>query len=161
LDVHRTLLVAHPAERMYDLIEGAEHYPAFLPWCAGAQVSERTDSVVAATIAVDWHGVRFDVVTRNDKLRPHWLGIRLERGPFRTFSADWNLKPLGLDGCRIDFALHFELAGDVLDRVAAHAFERTVSRVVDAFVRRADELGEAIPRLAYVDPVDLHADQKR
>ena len=58
MEVHRVLLVQHPAERMYDLIEGAEHYPEFLPWCSKATVLERNESVVAATIGIDWHGHR-------------------------------------------------------------------------------------------------------
>ncbi len=32
------VLVAHAAEEMFDLIEGAEHYPEFLPWRAGATI---------------------------------------------------------------------------------------------------------------------------
>ena len=36
MNVRRLLFVHHPAERMYDLIEGAEYYPDFLPWCSKA-----------------------------------------------------------------------------------------------------------------------------
>ena len=58
---------------MFDLIERAEHYPAFLPWCAAATILERDDAIVAARIAVAWHGVNFEIVTRNPKKRPEWL----------------------------------------------------------------------------------------
>ena len=152
VDVRRVVLVSHPASRMYDLIEGAEHYPEFLPWCAGATVLERDDEVVAARIAVDWHGVRLSFTTRNRKRRPEWLGLALAEGPFRAFRGDWFLKPLGDAGCRIDFAMHYEFAGDVLGRLASPVFERITDSMVDAFVRRADDLGEAIPALAPVVP---------
>ena len=38
MDVRKTVLVGHSAERMFDLIEACEHYPDFLPWCSGATV---------------------------------------------------------------------------------------------------------------------------
>ena len=39
------------AERMFDLIEAAEHYPEFLPWCARARrSSSATDAIVVADI---------------------------------------------------------------------------------------------------------------
>ena len=146
------LLVSHPVERMYNLIEGAEHYPAFLPWCSSATVLERDDAVVAATIGVDWHGLRMTFTTRNRKRRPEWLGLALERGPFREFSGEWLLKPLGDAGCRIDFTLRYEFASDILGRVASPVFERITNTLVDAFVTRADALGDAIPALAWVKP---------
>jgi ribosome-associated toxin RatA of RatAB toxin-antitoxin module len=154
MDVRRMVLVQHPAERMYDLIEGAEHYPAFLPWCARATVLERDESVVAATIGIDWHGVRFEIATRNRKRRPEWLEFTLTRGPFRRFHGEWLLRKLGDSGCRIDFALHYEFASDMLAHAASPAFERIANTMVDAFVRRADQVGDAIPALAWVIPPD-------
>ena len=59
MHVHRSLLVLHPAERMFDLIEGAEHYPAFLPWCAAATILERNDALVAARLTIAVRGFRF------------------------------------------------------------------------------------------------------
>jgi ribosome-associated toxin RatA of RatAB toxin-antitoxin module len=150
MDIRRMVLVEHPVERMYDLIEGAEHYPAFLPWCARATVLERNESIVAATIGIDWHGVRLEFTTRNRKRRPEWLQVALERGPFRRFRGEWLLKPLGPHGCKIDFTFQYELASGVLGRVASPVFERITNTLVDAFVHRADQLGDGIPALESV-----------
>jgi ribosome-associated toxin RatA of RatAB toxin-antitoxin module len=155
MEVRRLLLVTHPAERMYDLIESAEHYPAFLPWCASATVTERSDEIVAADIVVDWHGVRFDFATRNVKRRPQWMGVRLARGPFREFEGEWQLTPLGAEGCRIAFTLRYDFSTPLLARVASHVFERITNTLVDAFVARADALGERIPRVEPVHPAPL------
>ena len=150
MDIRRVLLVQHPAERMYDLIEGAEHYPEFLPWCAKATVLERSELVVAATIGIDWHGVRLEFTTRNRKRRPEWLELALERGPFRRFHGEWLLKPLGASGCKIDFRFHYEFGSEILGHVASPVFERITNTLVDAFVHRADQLGDGIPPLAAV-----------
>jgi ribosome-associated toxin RatA of RatAB toxin-antitoxin module len=147
MDVRRILLVPHPAERMYDLIEGAEHYPAFLPWCAAATILERNDEEVAARVTVEVRGVRFQFATRNRKRRPTWMGLGLEEGPFRRFDGEWNLVPLGPEGCRIDFVLRYDFENAVMRRVAGAVFERITSTLVEAFVARADALGERIPKL--------------
>lgn len=153
MQVRRTLLVAHPAERMYDLIEGAEHYPAFLPWCAAATILERTDDVVAARVLVEVRGVRFAFVTRNRKRRPEWMGLALDEGPFSRFDGAWNLRPLGASGCRIDFALDYDFDRALMRKVAGAVFERITNTLVDAFVARADALGERIPRIATATPL--------
>ena len=94
MEVHRSALVAHTPERLFDIIEAAEHYPLFLPWCERADILQRDDGIVAARIAVSWRGVRFSFVTRNPKRRPTWMAIALEEGPFRRFDGQWQLAPV-------------------------------------------------------------------
>jgi ribosome-associated toxin RatA of RatAB toxin-antitoxin module len=151
MNVRRLLFVQHPATRMYDLIEGAEYYPDFLPWCSSVTILERTEHVVAATLGVDWHGVRIEFTTRNRKRRPEWLELALVRGPFRHFRGEWRLKSLGTDGCKIEFLLDYEFASDLLGRAAGPLFEHITNTLVDAFVRRADALGNSIPSLQAVE----------
>jgi ribosome-associated toxin RatA of RatAB toxin-antitoxin module len=152
VDVRRLLLVAHPAERMFDLIEGAEHYPDFLPWCAEATILERSEAVVAARLVVAVRGVRFTIATRNRKARPGWMGLALDDGPFSVFDGEWQLTPLGGDGCKVAFALRYDFSNAALRALAAPVFERVTSTLVDAFVSRADALGERIPKLYDVVP---------
>ena len=142
MDVARSALLDYPVETMFDIVERAEHYPEFLPWCARSRILERSDDVVSAEIEVDYHGVRFSLVTRNPKRRPDWLAIRLERGPFRRFEGDWRLTPLAPDACKIAFAMHYEMAGP-LARVAGPVFDRIANTFVDAFVARAQSMRAA------------------
>ena len=106
--VRKSALVEHSAENMFDLIEAAEDYPAFLPWCASANILSRDDAIVAAEITVDFHGVRFQLTTRNPKRRPEFMAIVLERGPFRKFEGEWRLTPLAPSACKIEFGLQYE-----------------------------------------------------
>ena len=138
MEVHRSALVAHSAEDMFDLIEAAEHYPAFLPWCAAATILEREASMVAARITVAWHGIRFDITTRNPKKRPEWLAVRMEKGPFRRFDGDWHLRALAPSACKVEFALRYELDGTLIRTVAGSVLEHISGTFVDAFVKRAD-----------------------
>jgi ribosome-associated toxin RatA of RatAB toxin-antitoxin module len=138
MDVRKTVLVGHSAERMFDLIEACEHYPDFLPWCSGATVVARDDATVVADITVNYHGVRFDFRTRNPKRRPYTMTIHLERGPFRHFDGVWDLTPLSADGCRIDFALRYDFDSTAMARIARPVFDRIANTLVDRFVAQAD-----------------------
>ncbi len=139
MEIKRSVLVPYPREEMFDLIEQAEHYPLFLPWCTTAKILERSDDWVAARIDFKYLQVRFGFQTRNPKFRPEWLKVRMVEGPFRRFEADWLLSPLGSQGCRIQFALSYEVSDGLLDRVAAHAVELVARSMMDAFVKRAEE----------------------
>jgi ribosome-associated toxin RatA of RatAB toxin-antitoxin module len=139
-DVRKSALVAFPIETIFDLVEAAEHYPAFLPWCAGATVLARDDNLVSARIGVDYHGVRFSFVTRNPKRRPEYMAIQVQEGPFRRFEGEWQLTPLAADACKIDFRLHYEFQSAVMAKVAGPVFDRIANTLVNAFVGRAEEL---------------------
>jgi ribosome-associated toxin RatA of RatAB toxin-antitoxin module len=143
MDVRKTVLVGHPAERMFDVIEAAEHYPDFLPWCARAVIVARDTAEVVADLAVDYHGIRFGFRTRNPKRRPTWMAIHLERGPFRRFEGAWDLTPLSADGCRVDFALHYDFASTAMAKLARPVFDRIASTLVDRFVARVDAVDAA------------------
>jgi ribosome-associated toxin RatA of RatAB toxin-antitoxin module len=155
IEVRKTLLVPYTAERMFDLIERAEDYPQFLPWCAAATILERSDDVVAAAITVDYRGVKFHFATRNPKRRPGWLAIRLERGPFRRFEGEWHLSPLGDEGCRIQFDLHYEFASTVMRTLAGAVFARIADTLVDAFVSRAEQVYVAAPPTLAMTPMPV------
>ena len=143
MEVRRSALVGFPAETMFDLIEAAERYPEFLPWCAETRVVERDDHVVVADIRVNYRNIRLDFTTRNPKRRPEYMAITLERGPFRRFEGDWHLTPLAADACKIEFALRYDFASPVLGRLAGPVFDRIANTLVDAFVARAERLKAA------------------
>ncbi len=142
------MLLPYSVEDMFDLIEQAEAYPQFLPWCTAATILERSDDWVAARIEFSYLKVRFGFQTRNPKRRPHWLQVRLVEGPFRRFHADWHLAPLGQQGCKVSFDLSYEIADGVLDKVAVTAVEAVSRSMMDAFVKRAENtLSLAAPTL--------------
>ena len=141
MEIRRSALIAYPAERTFDLIEAAEHYPDFLPWCSSALILARDEAIVAARIGIAFHGLRFDLTTRNAKRRPEWMAIRMEKGPFRRFEGEWHITPLGSNACKIALALRYEF-DNALGRLAGKVFDGIADSIVDAFARRAEhELG--------------------
>jgi CRP/FNR family transcriptional regulator, cyclic AMP receptor protein len=148
MQITKSVLVPHPAEAMFDLIEAVEHYPAFVNGCRAVALLERTDDVVAARLTLRQAGVSIELETRNPKRRPVWMEVKLTRGPFRHFLGEWRLTPLNASACRIDFTLAYEMDG-VAGRIAAPVFARIADNLVDAFVARAARVlpaGVAAPK---------------
>jgi ribosome-associated toxin RatA of RatAB toxin-antitoxin module len=137
LEVQRSVLLPYSAEDMFDLIEQAEHYPSFLPWCTGVTIFERSEEWVAARIEFSYLKVRFGMRTRNPKQRPQWLNVRLEEGPFKRFHGDWTFTQLGDLGCKVNFVASFEISDGILDAIAKQVVDLVAGSMVEAFVKRA------------------------
>jgi len=138
VEIRRSALIQSSAACTFDLIEAAEHYPAFLPWCANAVILARDESLVAARLTVNYHGLRFDLTTRNPKKRPHWMAVHLDRGPFRRFEGEWRLTELAAEACKIEFLLRYEFDSALVGRLAGGVFDGIANTLVDAFARRAE-----------------------
>jgi ribosome-associated toxin RatA of RatAB toxin-antitoxin module len=138
VEIERSVLLPYSAQDIFDLIEAAEHYPQFLPWCTGVTILERSDDWVAARLDFSYLKLRFGFQTRNPKRRPEWLRVQLVEGPFKHFRGDWSLTPIGRSGCRVSITITFEVADGYFDSLAAPAVNSVTRAMVDAFVKRAD-----------------------
>jgi ribosome-associated toxin RatA of RatAB toxin-antitoxin module len=138
--VRRSALLVQPAGHLFDVIEAAEHYPRFLPWCVGAVILCRNDDVVSADLEVKLAGMNFSMRTRNPKRRPTYMAIHLERGPFRRFEGEWQLTALTPDACKVDFMLDYEFDNGLMTQAAGPMFKRAADTLMDAFVRHAQSL---------------------
>jgi ribosome-associated toxin RatA of RatAB toxin-antitoxin module len=143
--VRRSALLAQPAEHLFDVIEAAEHYPRFLPWCVGAAIVSRDDDVVSADLQVRLAGMNFSMRTRNPKRRPGYMAIHLEHGPFRRFEGEWQLTVLAPDACKVAFMLDYEFDSRFMTAAAGPVFGRAADTLMDAFIRHAESLPKAAP----------------
>ncbi len=137
--VEKSVLVPHPPERMFDLVDRVEDYPSFLPWCGGTEVKWRDEATTVATIHIAYLGIRHSFTTENTKSRPGEMRISLQEGPFSELEGDWLFVPLGDDACKVIFRLQYTFSSRALETVLAPVFNHITSTFVDAFVRRADE----------------------
>ncbi len=138
--VEKSVLVAHPPECMFELVDRVEDYPDFLPWCGGTELKLRDESRTVATVHIAYLGIRQSFTTENLKTRPREMRIRLQDGPFSELEGDWSFIPLGEEACKVEFRLQYEFSSRVLETVLAPVFSHITNTFVDAFVRRADEV---------------------
>ena len=135
--IARSAIVEHAAREMFDLVEGIESYPKFLPWCLDATVHERSAAGTRATLTVGLRGLRQSFTTHNENHPGEAISMRLVRGPFRHFSAAWRFTPLSPQASRIEFSLEYEFASRALAKLLEPLFEHIADTMVDAFTRRA------------------------
>ena len=138
--VSRSALVPFSAGQMFDLVEGVEQYPQFLPWCSGTAVSHRDPLITRATININYRGIKQSFSTENHKQPPELMSIRLVEGPFRALDGEWRFTPLGADACRIDFRLNYEFSSTLLEKLVGPVFGHIAGTMVDAFLKRADSV---------------------
>ncbi|WP_324778821.1 type II toxin-antitoxin system RatA family toxin [Thiobacillus sedimenti] len=138
--VEKSVLVAHPPERMFELVDRVEDYPDFLPWCGGTELKLRDAQCTVATIHIAYMGIRQSFTTENTKTYPREMRIRLRDGPFSHLEGDWTFLPLGEDACKVEFRLQYVFSSRMLETVLAPVFSHITNTFVDAFVRRADEV---------------------
>jgi ribosome-associated toxin RatA of RatAB toxin-antitoxin module len=125
---------------MFALVDAVEAYPQFLPWCSGTDVIHRDDERTRATLHVNYHGVKQSFTTENAKEAPQHMRVRLVRGPFRVLEGEWRFHPLAEQACKVEFRLHYEFSSRLLETMVGRVFSHIANTMVEAFVKRANEL---------------------
>ncbi len=138
--VERSVLVGYSAQRMYALVADIERYPDFLPWCDTARIDSRDDTLVTATLDVNYHGVRQQFTTRNRQVADTQITMKLLRGPFRTLDGLWSFTALDEEACKIEFSLEYQFSSALLGKLVGPVFGHIANTFVEAFVKRADAL---------------------
>jgi ribosome-associated toxin RatA of RatAB toxin-antitoxin module len=139
-EVVKTVLVAYTPAEMFTLVDGVEDYPNFLPWCGGSKLHARDAEITEATIHISYMQVKQHFSTRNTKVFPESMYIRLTEGPFRQLEGEWHFKALGDAACKIEFKLSYEFSSTLLAKLLGPVFGHIANTFVDAFVQRAETI---------------------
>ncbi|MFG1495141.1 type II toxin-antitoxin system RatA family toxin [Saccharospirillum sp. HFRX-1] len=139
-EIHRTALVPHSAETLYNLINDVEAYPQFLDGIVDAQEIESSETHMVGRLVVRKAGIERTLVTRNQLERPHRIELQLVEGPLKSLTGLWTITPLGDEGCRVALDMSFETDGRLMAMAFGPILRQLGDRMVDAFVQRADEL---------------------
>ena len=141
--VQKSVLIWYSAEEMFDLVIDVERYPDFLPWCDKGRVLERTDNGMLAEVGIAFKGVRQVFTTRNEHVPGREVKLHLVNGPFSTLEGVWYFTPVGdaaQRACRVDFTLRYGFESALLASLVGPVFDKIASSLVDAFVKRADQV---------------------
>lgn len=133
-------IVPFQPRQMYDLVADVSSYPEFLPWCVGARIRERSESLVVADLMIGYKMIR-ERFTSRVTLQPaqRRIDVRYIEGPFKYLQNHWKFQEHP-EGCLIDFYVDFEFKSRFLQRVIQPFFNEAVKRMVRAFESRAEEL---------------------
>ena len=137
----KTILVQYSANQMFKLVDDIETYPEFLPWCANAVILERTNADVKARLDINFHGVKQSFSTQNNtELRPELMEMKLVSGPFKHLYGKWEFIKLAENACKVNFSITYTFSNPLLAKMIGPVFKKITASLVDAFVKRADDL---------------------
>ncbi|AHJ62989.1 type II toxin-antitoxin system RatA family toxin [Granulibacter bethesdensis] len=136
--------VPYQAAQMFDLVADVGRYPEFLPWCVGARVRSRTETLMIADLTIGFGPFRETFTSRVGLHGPERIDVRYENGPFRYLNNRWTFIPHA-NGCTIDFFVDFEFRNRLLQAAIGTVFTETVRRMVNAFLKRAENLYGVAP----------------
>jgi len=138
--INRSALVPFSAKMMFDLVNDVDSYPEFLPWCAAATTLESGDTHRIARVDMRKGPLSQYFTTRNELTADRAIHMSLIDGPFKQLDGRWEFSEIGDQGCRIRFDIDFAFENFLLQRTLSPVFSEICSRLVDAFVSRANHL---------------------
>ena len=139
-NVQKKVLIEFTPAQMFDLVDRCEDYPHFLPWCSKVDQITRTDEITAATLYINYHGIKSHFSTENSKRAPTEMSIHLKDGPFTRLDGGWRFTPLGETACKVEFELHYIFSNRLLEKILGPVFNHIADTFVEAFVKRANQV---------------------
>jgi ribosome-associated toxin RatA of RatAB toxin-antitoxin module len=138
--IDKTAIVPYSAHDMFVLVNNITDYPQFLPWCKSITIHSQTESEIVATLLMTGAGLEKSFTTTNEIKPDKSIDMRLLKGPFRHLEGHWQFHSLGQEGCKISLNMVFEISNPLLRMSLGTVFTKITDSLVDAFVKRANQL---------------------
>ncbi|MDD2325463.1 MAG: type II toxin-antitoxin system RatA family toxin [Alphaproteobacteria bacterium] len=133
-------ILPYTAEQMYALVADVEHYPTFLPWCLGAEITRKNDKEMTAILQIGWKGLRDAFVSHVALDAPHAIVVTYGGGPLKHLENEWRFSPLPDGRCEVTFFVAFDFKSVLLGTLMDLFFDSAFCKMVGAFEERATEI---------------------
>jgi ribosome-associated toxin RatA of RatAB toxin-antitoxin module len=96
---------------------------------------------MVAEIGMALSGFHKSFTTRNTHIPGRQVKLTLINGPFKQLEGTWDFIPLGEDqrACKVELTLNYSFES-VFGALVGPLFDRIASTLVDAFVKRAEQV---------------------
>jgi len=145
--VQKSVLIWYSAEEMFRLVADVPSYPAFLPWCSHAKVLAEDAGGMTAEVGIHFSGIRQSFTTRNTHHSAERIHLQLVDGPFSQLDGEWRFVTLGSAtdtaagrACRVELQLNYGFDNAALAILVGPVFDKIAGSLVDAFVKRAEQV---------------------
>lgn len=138
--IQRSAIMPFSAGVMYDIVNDVEAYPEFLPWCGGARIIHRDNTVMEASVLMKKGLLNHWFTTRNNLYINERIELNLVDGPFKLLQGTWEFHRLDEDASKIELDLTFEFSSGVANSVLTPVFSQIANTMVDSFCSRAYEI---------------------
>ena len=124
---------------MFDLVNDIDAYPRRFRWCSASQILESAPDRLVARLDLGLGSFSTCFMTENALQRPCSIDMQLRDGPFKRLHGRWEFHALAEDACKVTLTLEFEPNSRLLGPALALGFQGLADRMVNDFVRVADE----------------------
>ncbi|MBK6867687.1 MAG: type II toxin-antitoxin system RatA family toxin [Burkholderiales bacterium] len=141
--VNKSVLIWYSAQEMFDLVVDVERYPEFLPWCDHGKVLQHLPEGMTAEVGIAFKGVKQVFTTCNEHVPGREVRLHLVSGPFSKLEGLWTFTPVGGDAqraCRVELKMSYGFANKLLASLVGPVFDKIAGSLVDAFVKRAEQV---------------------
>jgi ribosome-associated toxin RatA of RatAB toxin-antitoxin module len=142
-NIHKSVLIWYSPDEMFRLVTDVARYPEFLPWCDQARVLESDAHGMLAEVGISLGGIQQTFTTRNTHEDGRSVGMALVKGPFSNLNGTWRFLPVG-DGtqraCKVELDLVYGFSSATLAALVGPVFDKIAASLVDAFVKRAENV---------------------
>lgn len=138
--IHRSALVMHSCQQMYQLINDIYAYPKFVPDCADSKIIEQSDRAMTAALLVAKGGLKKWFTTKNTLTPNEQVQLELVDGPFKKLIGQWQLTELSEQACKVELRLDYEFSSKMIELAFGKVFTHLANNMVQAFINRAKEV---------------------
>ena len=138
--VYRSALVAFSCQQMFELVNGVEQYPEFLPDCADAVIKEQSPEGMIASVKIQKAGLSHWFTTKNEFVEQNQIRLALVDGPFKQLSGAWSFTALSESACKVELTLEFEFSNKLVSLAFGPIFNVIANNLVQVFCDRAKQV---------------------
>ena len=139
----KSVLIWYTPEEMFRLVTDVAQYVHFLPWCNHSKVLQFNEQGMDAEVGIGVAGVSQIFVTHNTHILNHEIRMKLVQGPFSNLDGTWTFDPVGDNSqraCKVTLSLEYGFSSATLAAVVGPVFDKIAASLVDAFVKRAEQV---------------------
>jgi ribosome-associated toxin RatA of RatAB toxin-antitoxin module len=141
--VKKSVLIWFSPQEMYGLVTDVPSYPQFLPWCDHTKIVEQDAHGMVAEVGMSIGGLHQSFTTRNTHTPGRSVGMQLVKGPFSRLDGQWDFLAVG-DGtqraCKVELTLNYGFSSTMLAKLVGPVFDKIAANMVEAFVKRAQQV---------------------
>jgi ribosome-associated toxin RatA of RatAB toxin-antitoxin module len=139
----KTVLIWYSPEEMFRLVTDVDQYKNFLPWCHQSKVLHSSGLEMDAEVGIGMAGLNQVFVTHNTHIENREVHMKLIKGPFSNLDGTWTFEPVGDNSqraCKVTLSLEYGFSSATLAAVVGPVFDKIAATLVDAFVKRAEQV---------------------
>jgi ribosome-associated toxin RatA of RatAB toxin-antitoxin module len=139
----KSVLIWYTPEEMFRLVTDVDQYMHFLPWCNHSKVLQANSTEMDAEVGIGMAGIKQVFTTHNTHIENREVHMKLVKGPFSDLDGTWSFEPVGDNSqraCKVTLTLAYGFSSATLAAVVGPVFDKIAASLVDAFVKRAEQI---------------------